>query len=278
MIAGSAPFYTYLHRRADDGKVFYVGKGKGKRADSRDGRNPWWRAVAEKHGVDVSIAATWDNEESAFRHEIFLIKRMRELGQPLCNLTDGGDGASGRKHSNESKKLISEKNSGRKRTKEQNKRNSEARKGRHLPPEVCEKIRFANKGQKRSDQARANISAGSIGKTISEDQRLKISAANKGLVRSEAARARISEALTGRPVSDMTRQKISESNSGKKVSESTKAKISKTLTGRKHSKVTMEKLILIAASPDRRAKQSKAMKGRPWSEARRAAQLRRAAP
>jgi hypothetical protein len=33
-------FYTYVHHRADDGKVFYVGKGKGSAMKGR----PWSEA------------------------------------------------------------------------------------------------------------------------------------------------------------------------------------------------------------------------------------------
>ena len=46
----SAGFYVYEHLRADTGEVFYVGKGSGHRARCRQGRNPYWRAVANKHG------------------------------------------------------------------------------------------------------------------------------------------------------------------------------------------------------------------------------------
>lgn len=275
MIAGA--FYTYIHRRADDGRVFYVGKGRGKRAHASNGRNGWWRAVAKKHGLKICIVAEWESEQEAFAHEVQLIRKYREAGVQLCNMTDGGEGASGHKHSDETKEIISAKLLGKKRTHEQNKRNSEARAGKPIPAAVAEKISAANKGQKRSDQSRANISAGMIGKTISEDHRLKISEGNKGQVRSKEFRVKISAALTGRPVSAETRKKISIANQAKQMSESAKQKISKALTGRKHPKETMEKLIRIARSPARRAKQSKAMKGKPWTEARRAAHERRAA-
>ena len=94
-------FYTYVHRRADDGKVFYVGKGKGSRANSTRSRNPYWASTARKHGVRVEIAALWACEAEAFEHEKLLISCFRDLNQPLCNLTDGGVGISGYRHSAE---------------------------------------------------------------------------------------------------------------------------------------------------------------------------------
>lgn len=60
------------------------------------------------------------------------------------------------------------------------------------------------------------------------------------------------------------------------LSQARRDQISKTLTGRVLSPETLEKLKRIANSPERRAQHSAAMKGRPWSAARRAAQLRAA--
>jgi len=100
-------FYTYIHRRADDGKVFYVGKGKGARAHSHASRNAHWQRTVAKHGIGVEIAAYWPTEAEAFEHERFLISCFRDIGQPLCNLTDGGDGPSGFKHSAETRAKIS---------------------------------------------------------------------------------------------------------------------------------------------------------------------------
>jgi hypothetical protein len=88
-------FYSYLHRRNDTGEVFYVGKGSGRRADSRSDRNRHWRAVDRKHGRTVEIVARWRTAQEAYDHEIFLIDTMRRLGHPLVNMTDGGEGGNG---------------------------------------------------------------------------------------------------------------------------------------------------------------------------------------
>jgi hypothetical protein len=88
-----ARFYTYIHRRVSDSKVFYVGKGSGGRAWSTRGRNRYWHRTVEKHGLDVVVVAGWLDEASAFSHERLLIACMRDLNQPIVNGTDGGEGA-----------------------------------------------------------------------------------------------------------------------------------------------------------------------------------------
>lgn len=88
-------FYTYLHYRNDTGQVFYVGKGCGRRSHSKSDRNNHWRNVATKCGYSVELAARWDTAPEALQHEIFLIEMFRELGHPLVNMTNGGDGSSG---------------------------------------------------------------------------------------------------------------------------------------------------------------------------------------
>ena len=46
---------VYRHLR-NNGKVFYVGKGKGKRPYVKSNRNPYWKNIAE-NGYTVEIVA-----------------------------------------------------------------------------------------------------------------------------------------------------------------------------------------------------------------------------
>ena len=87
-------FYTYFHTRNDTGAIFYVGKGKGRRAFHKR-RNAHWCHVANKHGYTLHFAMTNLTEGEAFEHERFLISCLKGLDQPLVNMTDGGEGASG---------------------------------------------------------------------------------------------------------------------------------------------------------------------------------------
>lgn len=128
-------YYVYIHRRASDNKVFYVGKGCGSRANSTHGRNPRWVNTAKKHGFTVEIPFDCLSEEDAFQIEIDTIKEMRYHYEDfLCNMTSGGEGVGGYKW--DLSKHPSKKRIGKKHTKEH-----------------CEKIGNALRGKKRSASA-----------------------------------------------------------------------------------------------------------------------------
>lgn len=100
--------FVYIHKRADDGSVFYVGKGtRDKRTTKRVfaraydtyGRNRWWLAVVNKHGFDVEILAMFKEDAHAQDYERFLIAAHGR--ERLVNLTDGGEGMAGHVQSRE---------------------------------------------------------------------------------------------------------------------------------------------------------------------------------
>ncbi len=97
-------YYVYLHRKATDGEVFYVGKGKNLRASSYKSRSTFWKSVVAKYGYYIEIVETGLQEWYAFELEKDLISYYGrcDLGYgTLVNLTDGGDGSSGYKMSKE---------------------------------------------------------------------------------------------------------------------------------------------------------------------------------
>ena len=99
--------YTYAHY-TPQGRLFYIGKGSGRRATAEVGRNQHWHSVVKKYGKpDVQILANWDTQEEAFEHEKILISCFRDLGHKLCNITNGGDGRNGLPLSDEHKQNIS---------------------------------------------------------------------------------------------------------------------------------------------------------------------------
>lgn len=88
-------FYTYIHYKADTNEPFYIGKGQGRRHLIKSKRNNHWNNVVRKHGFKSEILCEWNNEHDALEHEKFLIQCFKDIGIPLVNMTDGGEGTSG---------------------------------------------------------------------------------------------------------------------------------------------------------------------------------------
>lgn len=145
-------FYTYIHTKTD-GTPFYVGKGVGYRAYDKYSRNPYWQNLVNKHGLNVEILAYWSNEEEAFDHEKLIITCFKDMGILLANMSDGGEGNSGCKWTDESKQKLSAKVKGNKNWL-----------GKKHSLETIEKMRLSHKGHtylkgiKHSEEHKANVS------------------------------------------------------------------------------------------------------------------------
>lgn len=244
----AAVCFVYEHWRPDRGECFYVGKGS-REGRSRDFRNRtrWHHAVVAKLAklglkVEVRIFASGLTEREAYDAERARIAYWRERGAPLVNLTDGGEGESGRRTSKatrermraaaalrnqdpEYREKLSEATK-RSWTDERRARASEIRKGqrsgiRRGPPteETRAKISAANKGRKRaplSAETRAKISAANRGKVITAAQRKAISAANTGLKRSSEQIENIRAARKRSPLSAEARARIGAASKGRR--------------------------------------------------------------
>lgn len=117
------PSYVYVHRRADNGDVFYVGCAVKQIAWNRrkDGccraydfarRNEKWRLVHEQHGTIVDVVLHCDTEDEAFAAEMQLIAQYGRGN--LTNLTDGGRGANGQHTSERTRKIRAANSTGEK--------------------------------------------------------------------------------------------------------------------------------------------------------------------
>lgn len=98
-------FYTYAYLR-EDKTPYYVGKGvRGRLYAKNHGKIP----VPNKNRI-IFLKKNL-SEEEAFKHEKYMIAVFgrKNLGTGiLLNMTDGGEGATGNRHSEKSKKILSE--------------------------------------------------------------------------------------------------------------------------------------------------------------------------
>lgn len=83
-------FYVYAHYTLDTNELFYIGKGRNKRAYRKTGRNKIWQSINKKHGHRVCILIDNLSESDALIQEILAIKEFN----PRANLTKGGEGVS----------------------------------------------------------------------------------------------------------------------------------------------------------------------------------------
>lgn len=108
-------YYTYAYLRRDK-TPYYIGKGEGSRAYVKH----IGRAKLPTDRDRILILKRNLTEEEAFRHEKYLIavyKRVEEGGL-LYNQTDGGEGISGYRHTEETKRLCGLSTLGRKESEE----------------------------------------------------------------------------------------------------------------------------------------------------------------
>jgi len=174
----SEVYYVYEHTRNDTNQIFYVGKGKvgNGRCNSKHNRNRYWHNIVNKTGFTVRKIAEGLTEELSKLKEIERIQELRELGFKLCNLTDGGDGTSGYKHSEET--LV--------------------------------RMRAANSNPSAETRARMSVSA--LAKPpVTKETKARISIAKS--YPSPETRVRLSAAQKGKKKTTETKKKIGKSNS-----------------------------------------------------------------
>lgn len=97
-------FYVYIHTWENTNYV-YIGKGKGLRLNSNN-RNFFWKNIVAKYGEPKrEIIKNSMSEKDAFLFEIETISKYKKY-MTVVNMTNGGEGVSGLKHSEESRKKI----------------------------------------------------------------------------------------------------------------------------------------------------------------------------
>lgn len=111
-------YYVYEYIRLNTNEPFYVGKGKRGRWKDIKGRNEWFIKVVNKCDVAVNILHDNLEEQIALNFECWYIHEYKYvIGYDLVNIADGGEstalsgklnGMYGKKHSDETKKKISD--------------------------------------------------------------------------------------------------------------------------------------------------------------------------
>jgi len=103
------PYCTYAHMNFD-GRILYIGKGRIHRATefAPSRRSKYHLNSIKKHCPDfvLVVAQPYATEEEAFSREREWIAEARAAGHKLCNFTDGGEGASGRKKTPEEREHL----------------------------------------------------------------------------------------------------------------------------------------------------------------------------
>ena len=112
--------YLYTHTRLDTNEVFYVGIGTQDnyiRASRSHNRTNYWNNVVKRCGWKVDILydnLSWEDACKKEKELIAFYGRI-DLGTgTLVNLTDGGEGTLGHKHTEETKEKMSKTRKGRK--------------------------------------------------------------------------------------------------------------------------------------------------------------------
>lgn len=176
-------FIVYIHIRPDINEPFYVGKGIPKRDKSKYGRNQYWHNIVNKNnGVfESKILFEGLSEKEALLKERETELELQNKGYILANIVECGvkSGTTGMKHSEESKRKI-----------------SEGLKG-HISP---------NKGKKQSKETCDKKSKSMLGKKVrlgikdSDETRKKKSKAFKGRIYSEESKQKKNEKLKDKTI------------------------------------------------------------------------------
>lgn len=179
-------YYVYAYLRSD-GSPYYIGKGIGNRA--------WYHGVGEikslKNKSNIAIIEHNLTEIGSLAIERRMIRwyGRKDLGTGILrNKTDGGEGTSGYRHTEEERKKMKERNSG---------QNNPFYNKTHTI-EAKLKNAIAHTDKKASMETRSKMSATRLGHITSVETKTKIGNANRGRIlgpQSEENRAKKSKTL-----------------------------------------------------------------------------------
>lgn len=211
-------FEVYVITNLVNGKQ-YVGK-------ARNARKRWWdhcvratygstqavHCAIRKYGRGAFVVEVLErvaDEAGAFEAERRHIARLRttEVGY---NMTAGGEGCSGYRHTPESLKKMGDVHRGVPNTEEQKQKIAATLRNRIYLPEWAAKISESKTGHKVSEETRTKIAAKLRGRKRTPEEMVNVNAANRARngprrPRTSEERANIAMALKGKPWTEKRR-------------------------------------------------------------------------
>ena len=184
-------YYVYVFFRPWDGSPCYVGKGRRHRwlEHERMGDahyNKHFAAILRRASGNIPKVKVRDGltGAQASEIEIALIAAIgrQQNGGPLVNLTDGGDGSNGWKHSTKAREKIAAAMTGREisdATRQKLRENQTGKTGQKHTEAFKAKISCIHKGRVKSPEECEAIRRSKMGHVVSPETRAKISAALK---------------------------------------------------------------------------------------------------
>lgn len=231
--------YVYRHIRLDKNQPFYIGVGTkddGKYERSRcETRNNIWKSISKKSKYKIEIMIDDISPKEAYAKEIELISLYGRIDLKtgiLANLTIGGEGNVGFKHTDESKIKISKSGKGSKRS-----------------AETATKISLARKGIKFSEDHLKNMSLAKIGKKQSAELIEKRTLSIRGLKRTPEQKAKLKGVIGKWMIGKTWTPEMRVKMSLRVTSDETRKKISEKSKGRKHTSETIEKMRVSQQKP-----------------------------
>ncbi len=150
-------FYVYEWFIKETDEIIYVGKGCRNRYKVRK-HNRFFNDMIKRFDCDSRIIKYFENEQDAFGYEYLRVHELKEIGQCVCNINEGGTGGTQSWWTDELRKQYSDKNV----MKSKNQRERMKRNNPMSNPKIAEKTN----GQKRRKVTIGNTTYNSIKEAI----------------------------------------------------------------------------------------------------------------
>lgn len=184
--------------------------------DAKHGGNALLYRAIRKYGpdaFDLRVLEECHSIDELNEREQFWISELKTHSDEGYNCTDGGQGCTGFKHSEETKQHLSEVLSGRKFSEEHRRNLSESHKGRKHTEETKQKCSIAAKRRHYTDEQRARVADSNHNRIISQETREKMSQSQLGRHHTDESKLKMSNSRRGKkrkPFSDEHKQHMAE--------------------------------------------------------------------